>query len=259
MPKRKRTTSGAVLAATRSGNRSEFSLAPVVFKLLDASELLDYKDLTRLVVVDSVARRALFGARITITNGHVVPDIVNLTALRLRAIETRWRVVGAVFNGLCELTALQCSQLRSINLRGCTSICDITALGQCTRLQEIDLNGCTGLLNVAALGHCSSLHTLLLQECSGLENVAGLGKLEKLHTLNLSRCRSLSDISALRQCCGLHSIDVTWCNELTNLTALEQCGSLLYIRRQEWRGGSSIILHTSRYGEVMMMRTEALN
>jgi hypothetical protein len=132
MPKRKRTTSGAVLAATRAGNRSEFSLAPVVFKLLDASEFLDYKDLTRLVVVDSVARRALFGARITITNGHVVPDIVNLTALRLRAIETRWRVVGAVFNGLCELTHLG-------------------FLGAALNLENLELNYCVSLMSLAAL------------------------------------------------------------------------------------------------------------
>ena len=154
------------------------------------------------------------------------------------------------------LTAISnCQNLKTLILRSCQSVTDVSALAGCaslhtlnlsnTNVDDDDLNelanseslknslhtlnlsGCSGVTNVSTLAGCTSLHTLNLSNTNiDDEALKELAKLPNLHTLNLSGCSGVTNVSTLAGCASLHTLDLTGCYSVTDVSALAGCANL---------------------------------
>eukprot|EP01040_Poterioochromonas_malhamensis_P012371 gene12371-13524_t len=116
------------------------------------------------------------------------------------------------------LTATGCLQLRTIahdmshlmaiNLFGCVSLTDVSAL---KGIPDIDLTGCVGIREVNCLREAKRL---ILSDCTEVTDVSELGQVKVLH---LEGCCNLRDISCLRE---NEDLNLSRCPSITDVSSL---------------------------------------
>lgn len=112
--------------------------------------------------------------------------------------------------------------LHELELSGCSSLTDISALAKLPSLQTLDLSSCSELTDISVLGKLHNLRNLDLFNCTKLSE---LGKLPtSLCNLNLAKCKKLVDIFSLgkNQAAfpNLQKLDLSHCSKLSNIEAL---------------------------------------
>jgi hypothetical protein len=100
------------------------------------------------------------------------------------------------------------SKQLSLNLRKCSDITDVSALGG---VHTLDLSDCRNIYDVSALW---GVHTLNLHGCRNITDVSALGG---VRDLNLCACWEITDVSALG---GVHTLDLSYCPDITDVSAL---------------------------------------
>lgn len=118
------------------------------------------------------------------------------------------------------LFCLSLGALEILDLSGCQSLVDFSALATLTGLKILSLVGCQHLTEVTALAGLVSLETLYLSRCVRLEDVSGLSNLPNLHTLHLNFCEALCDVSPLAGLTRLRRLNLARCRRLAGVPAL---------------------------------------
>jgi len=119
-----------------------------------------------------------------------------------------------------------CTNLTTLDLRGCDYLQNVDDLTGCTNLMRLNLIDCYSLQNVNGLAGCTNLMTLDLWGCKSLQNVNGLEGLTSLTGLNLSYCSSLENIDGLEGCTNLDYLYLIECKLLQNVDGLKECTNL---------------------------------
>ena len=120
-------------------------------------------------------------------------------------ISCKGLAVSAMGAGPAPLSLEGCKSLHTIHLSWNRELTDVAALGlgQCASLRTLNLKGCTSLANVVGLAALGSLRTLILSHCLGLTDVAALaasGRLRTLYVVCTADCGSLLNISVPTLC-----------------------------------------------------------
>ena len=128
---------------------------------------------------------------------------------------------GITDEGLASLAQL--TSLRTLFLSGCTSITDagLASLASLQHLKYLKLSGCTGITDegLASLAQLKRLGTLYLSGCTGITGVglAPLAQLPNLQLLKLSGCTGITDerLESLAQLSQLYLLDLSGCTGIT--------------------------------------------
>ena len=114
-----------------------------------------------------------------------------------------------------------CTNLTTLDLRGCKSMENVDALQGLTNLTKLDLSLCKSLENVDGLKGCTNLNWLDLSLCKSLENVDALQGLTNLTELHLSHCHSLQNVDGIQGLTNLTYLDLEGCESLQNVDGLQ--------------------------------------
>jgi internalin A len=104
----------------------------------------------------------------------------------------------------------------------------VSALSWLTNLKYLDLSGCTGLTDVSALSGLTNLEYLDLSGCAAIRNLSGLSELGNLVWLKLSRCTGLTNLSGLSGLTNLKWFCIFGCTGLSYIDSFPD--SLLELR-----------------------------
>jgi Leucine-rich repeat (LRR) protein len=111
-------------------------------------------------------------------------------------------------------------RLKSISIRECIKIKNISLLKNLVNLQSLNLGYCLELIDISSLSGLVNLQILNLESCESLTDISGLSGLVNLQTLNLKRCELLTDISGLSGLVNLQWLNLRWCKLLTDISSL---------------------------------------
>ena len=112
------------------------------------------------------------------------------------------------------------SRLKSISIRECIKLKNISLLKNLVNLQSLNLGYCLELIDISSLSGLVNLQILNLESCESLTDISGLSRLVNLQTLNLKRCELLTDISGLSGLVNLQWLNLRWCKLLTDISCL---------------------------------------
>ena len=122
------------------------------------------------------------------------------------------------------------SQLRNLNVRGCTLISTLSmrAISKFANLERLDLSSNNKLTVVGAkcIGRaCRKLTHLSLSSCgdcicNGIVDALISGQINLVST-NLSSCKRITSLKALATCRSLQSVDLTNCSGITDEAVLQ--------------------------------------
>jgi hypothetical protein len=105
----------------------------------------------------------------------------------------------------------QLCNLKSLLLRGCSAITDVSCF---QNIPHLTLICCNGITDVSSLG---KVQTLSLIGCKNVHDVSALGR---VHTLDLTSCRRVTDLSAL-ECLIFYGFKGTDLSGLKNIVILD--------------------------------------
>lgn len=107
----------------------------------------------------------------------------------LQSLDLSWA------NRLEDVSALAtCTSLTTLNICGCSSLLDITAVGQLPVLKRLRM-GYSPLQDLGALASCGMLTALDMFEARHVTSISPLATCTKLKTLSMPNLKQLVDIS----------------------------------------------------------------
>ncbi len=145
---------------------------------------------------------------------------------KLRSLDLRRCEALCDLSGLADERSAVAWALESLNLQGCAALKDVGPFGALRRLRSLDLSLCAELVDVAPLGRCAELRTLVLTGCQSVREVGGLVGCKELTTLFLSRCTGIDDVDVLVGCTALEVLHLNRCPQLIDVGELGHCPSL---------------------------------
>lgn len=94
------------------------------------------------------------------------------------------------------------SELKTLELKGCKQLSDISGLADFKSLTALSLEDCIGISSIDALAQLPELTELKLIGCSNISSISGLSGMQKLEALEIDGCQlddfdRLSDLPSL--------------------------------------------------------------
>jgi hypothetical protein len=154
---------------------------------------------------------------------------VHLSVLRrYTALHTVWLVKCPLDDVMLEALTLV-PALKSLHIKRCKSVRDVSILVRCQTLRELALNNLRNLCyhSHLALARIRTLTSLSLGGCEHIWNVSALATCPTLETLDLTGTRvSASATFELARMPALRSIDFSHCCQLHDVSSLRSSASL---------------------------------